>query len=177
MTTPFLGEVQIFGFPFAPSGWVLCNGTTLPISQNAALYSLIGTSYGGNGTSTFQVPNLVNRSPCSQGTGPGLTPRVIGETFGEESVTLTTSEMPRHNHVVSYQRTSQAADKTGAPKAGYGLSGIGHQSQFVPSSTPNTTFALTMVSSVGNGIPHDNQQPYLALNFCLALSGAFPAFN
>jgi microcystin-dependent protein len=177
MTDPFLGEVQIFGFPFAPSGWVLCNGTTLPLSQNAALYSLIGTTYGGNGTSTFQVPNLVNRSPCSQGTGPALTQRVIGESFGEGSVSLVTSELPRHNHVVSFQRTATAADKKGTPQAGYGLSGIGHANQFVPSNSPNTTFAPTMVSFAGQNTPHDNHQPYLALNFCLALSGAFPAFN
>src|SRR5579859_6730154 len=121
MTEPFLGEVQIFGFNFAPYGWALCNGATLQISQSATLFSLIGTQYGGNGTSNFQLPNLTNRSPCSQGQGLGLTARVIGETFGEDSVTLIQSEMPLHIHTAALHRTATAANKAATPATGYGL--------------------------------------------------------
>jgi microcystin-dependent protein len=177
MTSPYLGEVQIFGFSFAPFQWVFCNGTTLSISQNSSLFSLIGTNYGGNGTSTFQVPNLANRSPCSQGQGPGLTQRVIGEAFGESTVTLNPSEMPMHSHTASLQKTTVAANKSGTPAAGAGLFVPVHQAAVLPNTAPNTAFATAMVTPNGGSVPHDNHQPYLAVNFCMALAGTFPAFN
>ncbi|HLZ66158.1 MAG TPA: tail fiber protein [Aliidongia sp.] len=178
MTEPFLGEVQIFGFNFAPYGWALCNGATLQISQSATLFSLIGTQYGGNGTSNFQLPNLVNRSPCSQGQGLGLTARTMGETFGEGSVTLTLSEIPQHTHTATLQRTTANANKAATPAAGYGLYVPGHQSSVLPNAQPNTTFAANMIGpNADGGQPHDNHQPFLAVNFCISLQGVFPAFN
>jgi microcystin-dependent protein len=177
MTQPYLGEIQIFGFNFAPRQWALCNGTTLAVSQNTALFSLLGTNYGGNGTSTFQLPNLTNRSPCSQGQGPGLTSRVIGETFGEDSVTLTQAEMPAHIHTAVLHRTTVATNKAATPAAGYGLYVPADKTSAVPNGTPNTTFAPNMIGTTGGNQPHDNHQPYLALNFCIALYGNFPAFN
>lgn len=176
MTSPYLGEVQIFGFNFAPRQWVLCNGATLSITQNTALFSLIGTTYGGNGTSTFQVPNLVNRAPCSQGQGPSLTNRVIGETFGEESVTLNPSEMPMHTHQArSFSGTGAA--KGSSPGANASLSFGTTYEIYLPNPTPNTTLAPTSVTMIGGNLPHENRQPFLAVTFAMALAGNFPAFN
>lgn len=176
MTSPYLGEVQIFGFNFAPHQWVLCNGTTLSITQNNSLFSLIGTTYGGNGTSNFQVPNLANRAPCSQGQGPALTNRVIGETFGVESVTLNPSEMPAHIHQARYFSGAGGA-KGPSPGANASLTFGTTYEVYLPNPTPNTTLAPTAVTMTGGNTPHENRQPYLAVNFCMALVGTFPAFN
>jgi microcystin-dependent protein len=176
MTTPFLGEVQIYGFNFPPSKWASCNGATLSISQNSALYSLLGVAYGGNGTTTFQLPNLVNRAPCSLGTGPGLSPRSIGEPFGADSVALDVTELPRHTHQAHVYAVQQAV-KTPAPGPDPTLtSGIGYE-LYLTNPATNTTLAPTTISMTGNNQPHDNNQPFLALTFAIALSGAFPAFN
>ena len=177
MTTPFLGEIQIFGFNYTPEGWAPCNGTTLPIQQYSALYSLIGTTYGGNGTTTFQLPNFTGRAACSQGQGPGLTDRSAGETFGEAQVGLISSEIPSHNHVQNLYHQPNPAMQKNVPDNNYGLSGPAATSPFVPIATPNTTFALPVVGVAGSGLPHNNCQPLLPLNFCIALQGDFPAFN
>ena len=107
MTEPYIGQIQLFGFNFNPLGWAFCNGTTLPISQNTALFSLVGTIYGGNGQTTFQLPNFAGRAGCQQGNGPGLSPRSLGETFGVNTVTLTSNQIPQHNHGVNaYSQTA-----------------------------------------------------------------------
>lgn len=177
MTTPFLGEVQIFGFNFAPAGWALANGTTLSIQQYAALFSLIGTSYGGNGTSSFMLPNLTSRAACSQGTGPGLTQRVIGETFGEQTHTLLYSEMPIHSHPGALY--SGGGAKAPSPLAGGALTaGQTFEMFIVPGSQSNpTTLSPSAVLPYGGNQPHENEQPYLAITYAVALVGAFPAFN
>jgi microcystin-dependent protein len=172
MSEPYVSQIQLFGFNFNPRGWAYCNGATLPIAQNTALFSLLGTQYGGNGQTTFQLPNFAGRAGCTQGQGPGLTPRTIGETFGVNTVTLTSQEMPSHNHGIN----AFAPANVSSPVANGGLSQptVAANKPFT-SSAPNTTFAPNMLQpSQGGGQPHQNQQPYLGLNFCIALQGIFP---
>ena len=175
MTTPYLGEVQIFGFNFAPYGWALCNGATLNISQYSALFSLLGTNYGGNGSSTFQLPNLTTRAPCSQGTGLGLTPRQIGESFGESAHTLISTEMPMHVH--SAQAFGGTGTRSPQPAANASFTSSGLFEVYNNNQQSNTTLLPTTVATSGGSQPHENRQPYLAVNFCIALSGAFPSFS
>lgn len=177
MTEPFLGEIQLFGFPFTPSGWAACNGATLSLQQNAALYSLIGITYGGNGTSTFQLPNLVSRAPGGIGQGGTTTPRVAGDVYGEFEHTLTVQEMPSHSHGVSVYVQRNSSLLSSVPALGSALVTPATTSPFVPSAPPATTFAPNAVTTAGGGQPHQNCQPFLGLNFCIALQGDFPAFS
>jgi microcystin-dependent protein len=174
MTQPFIGEIQLFGFNFNPRGWAFANGATLSIAQNTALFSLIGTIYGGNGQTTFQLPNFAGRAGCEQGNGPGLSPRSLGETFGVNTVTLISTQIPQHNHGIN----AYVPGNSNAPVANGGLSqpSLAANKTF-NSSAPNTTFAPNMLSpSQGGGFPHENQQPYLGVNFCIALQGIYPSF-
>jgi microcystin-dependent protein len=177
MTQPFLGEIQLFGFPFTPSNWAACNGATLSLQQNTALFALIGTFYGGNGTSTFQLPNLVSRAPGGFGPGGTTTARVIGETYGEFEHTLTIQEMPSHGHGLSVFVQQNAALRSSVPAAGSGLVTPATTSPFVPNGAPSTTFAPTALTASGGSQPHENRQPFLGLNFCIALQGDFPSFQ
>jgi microcystin-dependent protein len=178
MTTPFLGEIKIFGFNFAPYQWALANGATVSIQQYAALYSLLGTNYGGNGTTSFMLPNLMGRAACNQGMAPGLTQRYIGQPFGEFNVALTTQTIPAHNHTLVANNPPAGVTATPAPVAGAALAKFAGTDALVGNNAvPNTTFAPTAVHTTGDGIPHPNQQPYLALNFCIALYGVFPQFS
>lgn len=176
MTEPFVGEIQLFGFNFAPRGWASCNGATLAIQQNTALFSLLGTNYGGNGTTTFQLPNFVNRAACNQGQGPGLTPRSMGETFGSNSVTLQQGEMPGHSHTLTAYNQPTGTLRTSAPAPGNYLGIPTLSNPFIGGLQPNVQFAPTMCGPAGGGQPHENRQPYLASNFCIALQGIFPSF-
>jgi microcystin-dependent protein len=178
MTTPFLGEIQIFGFNFPPFQWAFANGGTLSVTQNAALFSLLGTTYGGNGTTGFMLPNLVGRGPCKQGQGPALTDRVLGENFGEFNAALPISSMPAHAHrMVANNPPASGATVGPAPTAGAALARFAGTNALVPNNpAPNGTLAATAVTMAGGNVPHPNQQPYLAVNFCIALSGAFPSF-
>lgn len=178
MTQPYIGEVQLFGFNFNPRGWAFANGATLPISQNTALFSLIGTIYGGNGTTTFQLPNFAGRAGCQQGNGPGLSPRTLGQSFGANTVTLTSNQIPQHNHGINAYAQGDTTKRISTPAANGGLSGVGTTTvRPFSSSPPNTTFAPNMLSpSQGGGQPHQNQQPYLGVNFCIALQGIYPSF-
>lgn len=175
MTEPFIGQIQIFGFNFAPRGWAFCNGATLAIQQNTALFALLGTQYGGNGTTTFQLPNFVNRTGCNQGQGPGLTPHQIGENFGSNSVTLTTQEMPAHTHAMQIYNQNDVSKRQSAPANGVAL-GSPAASAFTSAPTANSPFPPTMIGPTGGSQPHENRQPYLAMNFCIALQGIFPSF-
>lgn len=176
MASPFVGEIQMSGFNFSPTGFASCNGALLAISQNTALFSLLGTYYGGDGRSTFALPNFQGRAASSYGQGPGLSLRDHGEVFGSESVTLLSSEIPAHTHGVNAFSQTVAGTGTGKPVNNGGLS-------FLASSTTsktfinaplNTTLGYNMVAVSGGSLPHSNQQPYLALNFCIALQGVFP---
>lgn len=177
---PYIGEVRCFGFNFAPVNWAFCNGQVLSISQNTALFSIIGTFYGGNGTSTFALPNLQGRSPMHWGNGNTGLNTVIGETMGETEVTLTTDQMPRHSHAV-YATTVQAGTELSAGPQTNGTSYLsqaagGHPYQGPP-ATPNTPFSNNAISTSGGSLAHENMQPYLCINFCIALYGIYPSRN
>jgi microcystin-dependent protein len=165
MAEPFLGEVRAFGFNFAPRGWAFCNGQTLPINQNQALFALLGTTYGGNGTTTFQLPNLQASMPIHVGDGFSL-----GNQGGETAHTLTLTEIPAHTHVA--QGTSATAT---SPEAANNIWATSVQNPYATSS--NVNMAPGAVSTVGGSQPHNNMAPYLTLNFCIALSGIFPTQN
>jgi microcystin-dependent protein len=169
MSDPFLGEIRIFAGNFAPYQWALCNGQLVGISQNAALYSLLGTNYGGNGTSNFQLPNFQSRSPVAFGNGTGLTPRVIGEQGGETSVTLLTSEMPSHNHAMNAHGLTGGGASTPQNTA---LAQA--PANLFNSSTPVTPMSPKAISVVGSSLPHNNVQPFLMFTFIIALAGIFP---
>jgi microcystin-dependent protein len=179
MTEPFIGEIQLFGFNFNPRGWAFANGATLPIAQNTALFSLLGTMYGGNGQTTFQLPNLAGRVATNHGQGPGLSARSLGETFGTQSVTLLTSEIPAHNHGMVVFAQNDSSKRSHSPQSGNALSvpSSPAATAFLPGSSAGTTFSPAMLRPNGSGAPHENQQPYLAVNFCIALQGIFPSRN
>jgi microcystin-dependent protein len=174
MSNPFLAEIRIFPFNFAPTGWAMCNGQLVPISQNTALFSLLGTTYGGDGKSNFALPNLQGCAAMQPGQGPGLSFRDQGETGGEQTVTLLESEIPAHNHVL--QAFAGRGANTNAPGPTVTLSSS--QGNFVYDSTaPNSPAQMSpgMLAPLGGDLAHNNLQPYLTLNFCIALQGVFPA--
>lgn len=167
MADPFVAEIRIFGFNFAPRGWAFCNGQLLPISQNTALFSLLGTTYGGNGKANFALPDLQGRTAMFYGQGPGLSYRDIGEVSGEETITLLQSEMPAHSH--SYNGANDSglqANPDGAVPARVNVYNSA-------SATPGM-MNVGAIAPAGGSQPHNNMQPYLGLNFCIALQGIFP---
>lgn len=170
MTDPFVAEIRIFPFNFAPKGWAVCNGQILPISQNTALFSLLGTTYGGDGKSTFALPDITGRAVMQHGQGPGLSLRDLGESGGEDTVTLLASEVPAHSHAL--QASADDADLA-APTPARSLATSQGGFAYAPAAglTPLSGQAL---ASAGGGLPHNNLQPYLTLNFCIALQGIFP---
>jgi microcystin-dependent protein len=172
MTDQFVAEIRIFPFNFAPSGWALCNGQLLPISQNTALFSLLGTYYGGDGKSTFALPDLQGSAPVHQGQGPGLSEYFLGETGGVSTVTLLQTEMPVHNHSMNGATQDPALAKAVSPDASWALSQGGGIYQ--TTATANATLAMPSTTLIGGNLPHNNMQPYLTLNFCIALQGIFP---
>lgn len=179
MAEPFLGQVTCYGFNYAPKNWALCQGQILSISQYTALFSLLGTSFGGNGQSNFGLPNLQGSVPIAYGQGPGRPVYAIGETGGQSSVTVGANELGPHGH--AFNATSNTATATasqnnqfgkpqrGSPKAGFDLGLI-----YSPGA-PDTRLAPGSVGLTGGGGAHNNMQPYLALNYCIALVGIFPS--
>lgn len=168
---PFVAEIRIFPFNFAPVGWAMCNGQILPISQNTALFSLVGTTYGGNGTSNFALPNFQGMAPMHAGQGQGLSQRLLGETAGEQTVKLLPTQLPSHNH------PAMAATADGLPSPGantWGGALKGGKSLYAPSGT-NVSMSTNAIGFAGGNGPHNNLCPYLTLNFCIALVGVFPA--
>ncbi len=165
MSDPFVAQIMIVGFNYAPRGWATCDGQLLPIQQNTALFSLLGTTYGGNGQTTFGLPNLSGRAPMHPGQGPGLTPRTLGETDGSSAVTLLTSEMPAHWHP---QGAHLSTANTGTPSAAVS------PAQTTSNAYGPATSLVAMNDTVGGNQPHNNMQPYLGMNFVIALQGIFP---
>jgi microcystin-dependent protein len=167
---PFLAEIRILPYVFAPRGWATCNGQLLSIAQNTALFSLIGTYYGGDGRTTFALPNLLDRSPMFWGQGPGLSGHDLGETGGDPAVTLTVAEMAQHQHNLYVSTTTanakQPPGQLFAPGSGVGFYG--------PNSGQTTKLAPDALAKTGNGAPHNNMQPYLAMQFCICLEGIYP---
>lgn len=178
MTTPYLGEVRMFGGTFAPRGWALCNGALLAIAQNEALFSLLGTYYGGNGTTNFQLPDLRGRVPIHQGAGAGLTPRTVGEIGGVETVTLVASQMPQHSHSMN---ASTDPGSLPGPADGVPAAPTGGATPFlyaVPGTSQLNAVALAPnVQPVGGTQPHNNIMPSLCVTFIIALEGVYPSRN
>lgn len=177
MSQPFLGQIQMFAGSFAPHNWALAAGQLLAIRQSTALFSLLGTNFGGNGTVTFQLPNLASLQACGSGAGPGLTPRVIGEMFGSQTVTLTTDTMPAHNHVMD--SCTGSPNPTAVPAANSCISGFTTTTlvYVAPDAPAAMNPGMVLPGPIGGGQPHENLQPYLGLTFCIAMDGTFPSFN
>jgi microcystin-dependent protein len=166
---PFVAEIRIFGFNFAPKGWAFCAGQLLPISQNTALFSLLGTTYGGDGKSTFQLPDMQGNAPMHPGQGPGLSLHDLGETGGSETVSLLESEIPAHSHNFM---ASQSDGNDTSPQNELLATGIGVNAFAAP--PPTVLMSQNMLTPAGGDQPHNNMMPYLTLNFCIALQGVFP---
>ncbi|MCW5851458.1 MAG: phage tail protein [Anaerolineae bacterium] len=167
---PFLAEIRIFPFNFAPKGWAFCDGQILPLSQNTALFSLLGTTYGGDGKSNFALPNMQGNTPMHPGQGPGLSLHDLGETGGSETVSLLESEIPSHSHAL--RAASDPSDVQGpSPARSMARSAPGFA---YTNTTPNTTLSANALAPAGGDQPHNNMMPYLTLNFCIALQGLYP---
>lgn len=169
MADPFVAEIRMFPFNFAPRGWLPCDGRLLPIPQNTALFSLLGTTYGGNGTSTFGLPDLNGRTPLGAGQGPGLSLYDLGQSGGSETVTLLNSEIPPHTHGLSGVASIGNTDVPNVPQLAQ--SSI-RSSAYAP--TADTTMAATAVTTAGSSAPHNNMSPYLTFGFYIATQGVFP---
>jgi len=166
---PFVAEIRIFPFNFAPKGWAFCDGQILPISQNTALFSLLGTTYGGDGKSTFGLPNMQGNAPMHPGQGPGLSLHDLGETGGSDTVSLIESEIPSHSHALIVSLSdglfTQPSGQLFSQGVGVNIWGT---------TTLDTQFSDNAIAPAGGDQPHNNMQPYLTLNFCLALQGVYP---
>lgn len=187
MTQPFIGEIRPFAFNFAPRNYMFASGQLISIASNTALFSILGTTYGGNGTTNFQLPNLNGCMPVGNGSGPGLTPRVLGEVMGEETVTLLSTEMPQHTHTVSTKNDTTGTNfMTDTPQAGYFVTRFQYagvataNAWYKPASgpipTPTALHPLS-ISVTGGGQAHNNLQPFLVINWCIAVRGIFPTRN
>ncbi|MBY6204408.1 tail fiber protein [Halomonas denitrificans] len=170
MSEPFIAEIRIFAGNFAPRSWAFCDGQLLPIAQNTALFSLIGTIYGGDGRTTTALPNLQGRAPMHPGTGPGLTPRSIGQNGGVEQVTITEQQMPNHRHTLTGSNTFAGDDD---PAGQYPSRPRGFGIYTAPGAP--VAMAATAATGTGGGQPHNNMQPYLAMSFIIALQGLYPS--
>jgi len=167
MSEPFIAEIKIFAGTFAPRSWAFCNGQLLPIAQNTALFSLVGTTYGGDGRTTFALPNLQGRAPMHPGSGPGLSPRRLGQSGGTEAVSLNETQLPAHSHTMNGIPNASQAN----PDASHGL---GNAPMY---ATPGTTVAMGVdaIGATGGSQTHNNMQPYLAINYIIALQGLYPS--
>lgn len=182
MSDPFLGEIRAFGFNFAPRGWMFCAGQILPIQRYTALFSLLGTNYGGNGTTNFGLPDFSGRTLIGQGAGQGVSPYVVGEIVGAPAITLTTDQLPSHNHSATGQLVAGNASSHHVPVNGDFLTryatGSGPGSAYNNPPLGNAVLmSPQMVQPAGGNIPHPNEQPYLTLNLCIAFEGIFPSRN
>lgn len=171
MADPFVAEIRIFPFNFAPKGWAWCDGQILPLSQNTALFSLLGTTYGGDGKSNFALPDLQGRAPMHPGQGPGLSLHDLGETGGSETVSLLESEIPSHSHALMSlgapaNRTNPIGNVLARPATGLAY--------VPPAGAPLVSMASNALAPAGGDQPHNNMQPYLTLYFCIALQGVYP---
>lgn len=170
MSEPYLGQIEAYAFNFAPRGWLMCDGQLLPIQQYQSLYSLLGTTYGGDGRTTFALPDLRGRTSLNFGDGAGLTNRTIGEKSGQETVSLNVGDIPSHTHTASGSNEEAGSTTPG---------GNVPATTAVPiyQSTPNTAMNANMIGLAGGGQPHNNMQPYLVLNWCICIEGLFPPRN
>lgn len=172
MATPMIGEIRLFAGNFAPRGWAFCDGQVLSIAQNTALFSILGTTYGGNGQTTFALPDLRGRASIGPRQGPGLSSYALGEPGGQETVTLTTTQIPAHNHTLN---VNNGVGTTTSPVNAVPAVSASRDSEYA--STANATMATTAIGNAGGSQPHENRQPYLAINYIIALVGLFPSRN
>ena len=186
MSEPSLGQVEVFSFNFPPKGWTTCSGQLLSIQQNSALFALLGTTYGGNGQTNFGLPDLRGRVPVGWGQGPGLSPYNLGQLGGEENHTLILNEMAQHNHPFNADTSSPATNNTNVPSTSVVLGNTigtvsGSANAFnlylYASGSPGGTLDPHSIGFTGGNQPHPNIMPYLALNFCISLTGIFPSRN
>jgi microcystin-dependent protein len=179
MSENFIGEIRMFGGNYAPRDWAFCNGQMMSIAQYSALFALIGTTYGGDGITTFALPNLQSRLAVGEGSGPGLTPRQIGQTGGSDTVTLSQAQMPAHNHMVVATTAEGNLTGPGGTAVLAAPAGTGSYIYVVPGATPITSVALSpsSVGTAGGNQAHDNHMPSLCVTFIIALSGIFPSRN
>lgn len=171
MADPFVAEIRIFPFNFAPRGWAFCDGQLLPLSQNTALFSLLGTTYGGNGKSNFALPDLQGRAPMHPGQGPGLSLHDLGETGGSDTVSLLVSEIPSHSHTM---RTVNDDADLSLPDPSAGLAKSQNANLYNSATAPLVNLAIETLAPAGGSQPHNNMMPYLTFYFCIALQGVFP---
>jgi len=169
MGEPFVGEIRMFAGNFNPAGWAFCNGALIPISQNDTLFNLIGTTYGGDGQETFALPDLQSRIPVHAGTGSGLSTYTLGETFGVESVTLNTNQIPTHSHALIASQ-----DTAASTTAANNVTATTNQLKIYTENSAAKLFNASMVSNVGGNQPHENLMPILAISFIISLFGVFP---
>jgi len=176
MANPFVAEIRIFPFYFAPVGWAFCNGQILPLSQNTALFSLLGTTYGGDGKSNFALPNLQGNAPMHPGQGPGLSLHDLGETGGSDTVTLLQSEIPSHSHNINCIDGGRIEGQTSVPTNAFPVKTGGTPANAYSTGTPTPNLYMNgnMVTPAGGSQAHNNMMPYLTLNFCIALQGVYP---
>jgi microcystin-dependent protein len=178
MSDQFVAEIRIFPFNFPPTGWAFCNGQLMPISQNTALFSLLGTTYGGDGKSTFALPDMQGNVPMQPGQGQGLSLRDLGEMSGVENITLLVSEMPAHTHnvqaAIPLANTNQPAAPGALARGQFSFQGNSGAVPYYFNGAPDTNMGPEAIGVAGGGLPHNNMQPYLTLNFCIALQGIFP---
>lgn len=175
MSEPFLAEIRIVGFNFAPRGWAFCDGQILPINQNQSLYSLLGTTYGGDGRTSFALPDMRGRTPIHVGRSDGGADHREGQKGGEETHTLSITEMPNHNHGVNASASSNASTSSTIPQDRYFGNVVSGESAYADAASPQ--HHINTITNTGGSQAHDNMQPYLALNFCIALQGLFPSRN
>jgi microcystin-dependent protein len=176
MSTPFIGQIDMFGGNFAPTSYAFCNGQQMSIAQNQALFSLLGTTYGGNGTTTFDLPNLVTRIPVHFGTGPGLSQYQLGQSGGVTDVTLSVNQIPMHNHALNAAKvTAQTPDIAGGSLPAQPGAGSAPELYASGAGMTQHTFAAASVSPAGSGFPHANMMPSQCISFIIALQGIFPS--
>lgn len=179
MSEPFVGEIRLFGFDFNPKNWLPCDGRQVPIQNYTALFSVIGVYFGGNGTNSFQLPDLRGRAAIGMGQGNGLSPQSIGQVGGQPNVTLSTAQIPSHNHVLNSGTLSAPNPPQNvaspSPTALLGLSAPNNI--YIDPVAPDATFIPGAISPSSGDQPHDNMQPYLGVNFCIAWAGVFPSRN
>ena len=177
MANPYVGEIRIFAGNFAPMGWALCDGSLLQIASNTALFSILGTTYGGNGVQTFALPDLRGRVAVGFGQGPGLSPYQQGQAGGTETATLTAAQMPPHSHTVGATETASTNDPKGAVPAKTEGATVGSAPKVYGAASDKTAMNAGMIGTAGSGQPFGIMQPYLVINYIIALQGIFPSRN
>ena len=175
MSEPFIGEIRLFGGNFAPRGFAFCHGQLLSIAENTALFSVLGTTHGGDGRSTFGLPNLQGRAAMGWGRGPGLTDRRLGQTTGEAAVTLTDRQLPSHTHRMQGSSTVTTDDGDTTPAGNLLGTDEEEEAQIFHASADLVSFGVGAVSATGGGQPHGNEQPHIAMNYIIALEGLYPS--